>query len=228
MATDSEHSVSQNILLFELEGAAIDGRGKLFEAAQQVFKQAGLTLKENVFARYCVHAAPAYVVEQLVAEQGGDKLNGDAASHIVSVYVDLMRKAKHKPSERFTKVINEAVRRGMKITALTVLPEDIARQALDQSGIGDKGVELILFPENERHFPRTECWLRIPRTYNRSPRACIAIAGCRDSGKSALSAGMRCIVVPDQFTSYQDFSGVDAVLDGDEDYTLADLIDAIA
>jgi beta-phosphoglucomutase-like phosphatase (HAD superfamily) len=225
MASDNETTNPQHMLLFELEGAAIDGRSKLFEAAQGVYKAAGLSLKENVFSRYCIHSSPAYVAEQLVA--GEDKLDASAAEKIVAAYVELMKKAKFKPHAKFTEVFNEASKRGMKAAALTVLPEEVAQQILDSSGLSAKGVELVLFPENERHFPRTECWLRVPRSHSKSPRACIAIAGCRDSGKSALAAGMRCIVVPDSFTSYQDFSGADAVLDGSEETGLSELLDAI-
>lgn len=228
MATNTESAAAQNIFLFELEGAALDGRGKLFEAAQGVFKAAGIDLKQQTFARYCVHGSPSHVVEQLVATQGEDKLGHEAVEKILSAYVQLMRNANHKPAAAFTAVLNDVAKRGIKMAALTVLPEDVARQAMENSGIAAKGVELVLFPENERHFPRTECWLRVPRSYNRSARACIAVAGCRDSGKSALAAGMRCIIVPDQFTSYQDFGGVDAVLDGSEDVAVAELIDAIS
>lgn len=228
MASESENTGTQSVLLFELEGAALDGRSKLLEAAQGVFKAAGITLKEHVFARYCIHASPSYVAEQLVAGAGGGKLDHDAAAKIVEAYVALMRKAKHQAHTKFSEVLSKATKRGLKTAALSVLPEDVARAALDSSGLAAKGVELVTFPENERHFPRTDCWLRLPRSLNRSPRACIAIAGCRDSGKSALAAGMRCIIVPDQFTSYQDFSGVDAVLDGEEEADVAELIESIA
>lgn len=227
MVTDNETSSSSRILLFELEGAAIDGRAKLFQAAKSVFKDAGLDLSEHAFARYCVHASPGHITEQLVAGLGGDKLDGQASSRIMTAYVENIKKGGAKPNQKFASVLDEAAKRGMKAAALTVLPEPVAYEVLEKSGIAAKGVELVLFPENERHFPRTECWLRLPRAQSKPARACIAIAGCRDSGKSALSSGMRCIIVPDQFTSYQDFGGVDAVLDGSEDAELAELFDAI-
>lgn len=228
MAKESDSTGSQNILLFELEGAALEGRAKLFEAAREVFSSAGVALKEQAFSKYCIHGSASYIAEQLVAGAGGGKLDHGAAEKIVADYVVLMRKAKNKSNAKLEEVLAHAIKRGIKVAALSVLPEDVAQAALEQSGLAAKGVELVLFPENERHFPRTECWLRVPRSLHRSPRACIAIAGCRDSGKSALSSGMRCIIIPDKFTSYQDFSGVDAVLDGSEDIDLGELIDAIA
>lgn len=228
MATTSETTTSQNIFLFELEGAALDGRSKVFEAAQQVFQTAGLALNDQAFARFCVHAAPSYIVEQLVANLGAGHLGEDAVARIVARYVELIRQAGLKPQPTFAAILAEARSRGMKAAALTALPEEAAIEVFKQSGLQEQGVELVLFPEDERHFPRTECWLRVPRANSRSARACIAVAGCRDAGRSALSAGMRCIVTPDRFTAYQDFSGVDAVIESLEDADLKALLEAIS
>jgi len=228
MATDkSETATSQYMLLFELEGAALNGRAKLYAAARDAFKQAGLELTERQFARYCVHAAPTHVIERLVAELGEGKLGDDTEARILAGYTARIQQEAVDVHPTFSAVLAEASRRGIRASALTILPEDIARGVLEKTGMAARQVELILFPENERHFPRTECWLKVPRSMNKAARACIAVAGSRDAGKSALSAGMRCLIVPDTFTAYQDFSGVDAVLDNLEDFPLPELFDAL-
>ncbi len=227
MSMDSETNSSPFILLFELEGAALPAREKLFAAAKTVLGEAGIELNEHVFARYCKSSAPAMVAEQVVNALGQGKLDRDAADKIITTYLASMKSDGLSVHTAFHGLIDESTKRGMKAAALSALPEDIARSALAKSGLASRGVELILFPEDERHFPRTECWLRHPRSLNKSARACIAVAGTQDAGKSALASGMRCIVVPDQFTSHQDFSGVDAVLDGSEDAPLNELLDAI-
>jgi beta-phosphoglucomutase-like phosphatase (HAD superfamily) len=218
---------SPYMLLFELEGAAIDGRAKLFESAQAVFKNAGLDLNESDFARHCVHSAPEYIIDKVVDELGKGQLGAHASEQIMAGYIDRMRNAKVKIQPMFNAVLETTTQRGLKAIALTVLPEDVAQAVMQNTGLTDRRVELLTFPENERHFPRVDCWLRVPRAANKSARACIAVAGCRDSGKSALSSGMRCLVVPDQFTSYQDFSGVDAVLENADDYSIPELIQAL-
>lgn len=224
-AGDTEETTSPYMLLFELEGAAVDGRAKLYAAASRVFKSAGITLSEREFSRHCVHAAPPYVIEKLLAECGQGKLNEDAAERIMADYTQRIHKDAPSLHPVFQSVLEEAGRRGIRATAISVLPEETARAVLTRSGIDQDNIDLQLFPENERHFPRTDCWLKVPRSQGKSPRRCIAVAGCRDSGKSALSSGMRCIVVTDQYTSYQDFSGVDAVLDDGDSYSLPELFD---
>ncbi|HMO49512.1 MAG TPA: hypothetical protein PKE26_03680 [Kiritimatiellia bacterium] len=228
MATEkSDTATSQYMLLFELEGAALNGRAKLFEATREVFQEAGLALNERQFARHCVHAAPAYVTERVIAELGGGKLGDEAAARILAGYTTRMQHDAASLHPNFVAVLDEAARRGIRATALTVLPEDIARNIMDKTGLAARQVDVMFFPENERHFPRTDCWLKVPRSLSKAARACIAIAGTRDSGKSAVSAGMRCLVIPDTFTAYQDFGGVDAVLDSLDDIVLSELLDAL-
>jgi beta-phosphoglucomutase-like phosphatase (HAD superfamily) len=227
MPTDSDSNTSPFILLFELEGAALPARAKLFAAAKEVFEAAGIALNEHVFARHCKSSSPVTVADHLVASMGNGKLDRAAAANIVATYLAAMKDGNLGTHAAFNALLDESAKRGIKAAALSALPEETAREVLAKSGLASRGVELILFPEDEHHFPRTECWLRHPRSLNKSARACIAVAGTQDASKSALASGMRCIVVPDQFTAHQDFSGVDAVLDGSEDTPLNELLDAI-
>lgn len=227
MPTDSDTNSSPFILLFELEGAALNARAKLFAAAKTVLAEAGIELNEHVFGRHCKSSSPVAIVDHLVASTSHGKLGRDAAEKIIAGYLASMKNGDLATHAMLKALLDETAKRGIKAAALSALPEDTARNALAKSGLAARGVELILFPEDERHFPRTDCWLRHPRSLSKSARACIAVAGSQDASKSALASGMRCLVVPDQFTAHQDFSGVDAVLDGSDDLSLSELIDAI-
>lgn len=234
MATDAavagkgaaETATSSYNLIFELEGAAVDGRAKLFESAKQVFQKAGIALTDRQLARYCTHGALPQIVTKLVEEAGAGKLGPEAADQILAAYHDSFRGGA-QVHPLFAAFLAETARRGIRATAITILPEDIAQSVLERSGLAAQGVELHVFVEAERHFPRVDCWMKVVRQVAKSPRSCIAIAGCRDSGKSALSSGMRCVVIPDQFTGHQDFSGVDAVLESAEDQSPSALLDIL-
>lgn len=221
-----DSNASQYVMLFELEGAALDGRTKLFESAKSVFKSAGIKLTEKEFARYCTHNAVPAIIEKLANELGEDKISDEARQNILSQYASSISNGS-SVHPLFTELLKEASNRGIAAHALTILPEETAQTVLDHSGLSQKGVTLHVFSQNERHFPRVDCWMKICRQVARSARGCIAVAGCRDSGKSALSSGMRCVIIPDQFTSYQDFGGTDAVLENAEDYSVSELIDSL-
>ncbi len=47
------------------------------------------------------------------------------------------------------------------------------------------------------------------------------------SAKAALSAGMRCVVVPDEFTVFQDFSGADVILDLESEFDPDELLNML-
>ena len=222
----AEGTTSAFSLIFELEGAAIDGHTVLFEAAKSVFQKAGVTLTDLQVARYCTHGAIPQIIQKLVDELGNGKLGADAANQILAAYHDGFKTAS-RVHPLFASFLKETNRRGIRATAISILPEEIAQQVLASSGLADQGVDLHVFVEAERHFPRVDCWMKVVRQVAKSPRACIAIAGCRDSGKSALSSGMRCVIIPDRFTGHQDFSGADAVLESAEDYSLTELIDQL-
>ncbi|HMO05703.1 MAG TPA: hypothetical protein PKC67_14875 [Kiritimatiellia bacterium] len=233
MATDVETSnkpetaASARTLIFELEGAALDGHTKLFEAASTVFQKAGVPLARIQAARYCTHGAIPQIVQKMVDELGGGKLSSDAVEQILSHYHDAFRHSPVALSPLFASLLAETSRRGMRAAAITTLPEDVAQVALSKSGLADQGVELHVFVEAERHFPRVDCWMKVVRQVAKSARACVAVAGSRDSSKSALSSGMRCVVIPDAFTGHQDFSGADAVLESAEDSDPAALLDQL-
>ena len=59
--------------------------------------------------------------------------------------------------------------------------------------------------------------LKVAKEMSKSPRQCVVLAGTMESCKSALSAGMQCVALPDRFTAFQDFSGAQEVLESQED-----------
>jgi len=225
-AATTETSTSQYALIFELEGAVIDGRATLYEATKAAFQKAGIKLAHSQFARYCTHGSTPAIVAKLIDEEGGGKLADDAAEAILADYTQRLHKGVSL-HPLFLNVLKEAKKRGIAVAAISILPEETAQAVLTASGLAGHGVELHAFDEAERHFPRVDCWMKVCRQYVKNPRSCIAIAGSRDAGRSALSSGMRCVILPDQFTSYQDFSGADIVLENAEEQSPADVFDSL-
>ena len=225
-AATAETSTSQYALIFELEGAVIDGRATLYEATKAAFQKVGIKLAHSQFARYCTHGSTPAIVAKLIDEEGGGKLADDTAEAILADYSQRLQKGVNL-HPLFLNVLKEAKKRGIAVAAISILPEEIAQSVLTASGLAGHGVELHAFDVAERHFPRVDCWMKVCRQYVKSPRSCIAIAGSRDAGRSALSSGMRCVILPDQFTSYQDFSGADIVLENAEEQSPADVFDSL-
>jgi hypothetical protein len=222
----AEGTTSAFSLIFELEGAAIDGHTVLFEAAKSVFQKAGVTLTDLQVARYCTHGAIPQIIQKLVDELGNGKLGADAANQILAAYHDGFKTAS-RVHPLFASFLKETNRRGIRATAISILPEEIAQQVLASSGLADQGVDLHVFVEAERHFPRVDCWMKVvppgrqvaPRLHRhrRLPR----LRQVRPFVRHALRHHAR------PFTGHQDFSGADAVLESADDYSLTELIDQL-
>ena len=62
-------------------------------------------------------------------------------------------------------------------------------------------------------FPRADDWLKMLKQCGKERCTLVAVVSSQVACKGALTAGAACIAVPDQFTSFQDFSGAKLVLD---------------
>ena len=93
--------------------------------------------------------------------------------------------------------------------------------------LDEKGVDLYAYGCRDAVFPRADTWLKVAKAMSKSPRQCVAVVSSKAACKSALSSGIRCIVVPDSFTTFQDFGGADGVYDSFEDIPVDEVLDAM-
>ncbi|MFO1491641.1 MAG: hypothetical protein U1F87_12170 [Kiritimatiellia bacterium] len=78
-------------------------------------------------------------------------------------------------------------------------------------------MKLLCFEANEKGFPRADLWLKAAKETNFPPAARLSLVTSMRTCKSALTAGMRCLALPDGFTAFQDFGGAHAIVDSIED-----------
>jgi beta-phosphoglucomutase-like phosphatase (HAD superfamily) len=76
-------------------------------------------------------------------------------------------------------------------------------------------------------FPSADIWLKTAKAMNIKSRRCLAVGGNMAACKSAMSADLRCLAVPDDFTSFQDYSGADLVLENPDEMSAKDILDTV-
>jgi putative hydrolase of the HAD superfamily len=118
-----------------------------------------------------------------------------------------------KLNEGMATVIDAAIADGAQIGALSVFDDKTTAKIMEKLELDKKGAETLTNGPEDKNVPSTDAWLKLAKTMKVAPSCCVAIASSSRSCKAALSAGMRCAVVPDKFTSFQDFSGADLILD---------------
>jgi len=94
----------------------------------------------------------------------------------------------------------------------------MARLALNQTAC------LHVMKKKADDLPTPDSWLSLLKAMTVAPRCAVALVDCALACKSALAVGMRCGVVPDRFTNWQDFGGADLVEDTIPDLKLNDIV----
>ncbi|MBW7908322.1 MAG: HAD family phosphatase [Kiritimatiellae bacterium] len=223
-ATTSSGNIPSSALLIELEGAALPARAVLFETAQKYFKKQGVALTEAHFAR-C--AGPvSQLAAQLTALLAPDSESGDLAAVLNRALADRFA-SRAELAAGLAKILKVAEQRGVSIAVLTGLPEIVAQAIFSAAGFDDRGIQTFVFSEDEKGFPRADAWLKVAKQLGKNPRFCIAFGSSHTACKSALSAGMRTIAVPDAYTGHHDFSGSDLVVDSWDDVSATELLDTL-
>lgn len=216
-------------LLFELEFVAVATRRAAFDILASLLKENNIDLKSVDFSRYCLHPSPNHYISNLLQAVGGKKLrdtkliselnNGIALYHGSS-------EAELNPG--LSKLLDLVQERGVQVGVLSSQDEASASALLGRLGFDLENLSLFAYDASDHPvFPRADMWLKVTKSLSRSPRNCLALVSSSTSAKSALSSGMRCIGVPDEFTAFQDFGGADAVLETFEDEDLAELVDLV-
>lgn len=212
-------------LLFELEGVALPVRPLLFEAARAHLAAQQVTLSPAVFAR--CGGPIATLATQIFDALRIDRDHGQLAQALHHALLDHLSAERIKLHPGFARLLNAAVHRGITAAALSGLPEDAARAAFNASGLESLSIQLFIFSDEEKPFPRADAWLKAAKQLGKTARCCVAVSGSHAACKTSLSAGMCAIAAPDEFTAHHDFSGADVILETWDDVDVEKILDAV-
>lgn len=212
-------------LLFELEGVALPVRPALYEAARAHLASRRVELTHAVFARCSgpISTLAAQLLERL--QLGPD--DGHLAQALNAALVEQLNAGRLKLAPGLIRLLDAAAKRGLPAAALTGLAESTAQSAFNAAGLESRGIQLFVFSDEDKPFPRADAWLKAAKQLGKTARFCVAVGSSHASCKSALSAGMRTVAAPDAFTGHHDFSGADLIIDSWDDVDAEELLDTL-
>ncbi len=214
----AEDKKPQFALMFELEYLAADARVATFQTLKGILKERDITFTQAQFSRLCLSSTPAFFMESVQEAVGARKLSTRKLVEDVGNGVAMhLNDGKLAIAANLKKVLVAARDRGVLITTISALPEEQAHSLMAKLGLETYGVKLLCFEANEKGFPRADLWLKAAKETGVPARNCLAMVTSMQACKSALTAGMRCLALPDTFTSYQDFGGAHALVDSIEE-----------
>ena len=211
------------ILLFELENVVVHGRKKLYDLLKKNISAAGVQLTHGLFSQYGLKPTPEQSVASLVQNAGSGKVGAEKIGEDVNAaYVRDLRE-KVEPIGPIVKLLDTAAKKGFHLGALSSLAEEDAAALLQRIGLH---VEIKLYAQKpgDAAFPRADGWGRLLKAVSKSSMPAAALVSSQIACKSALAAGLRVVVLPDEFTAHQDFGGADIVVDDVKDISVADIL----
>jgi beta-phosphoglucomutase-like phosphatase (HAD superfamily) len=223
-----EHAPANFLVLIELDHLVGQTRRASFEVLKNILGEKGISLSPVQFSRFCLAAKPEFFMEALQEAVGAKKLSTRKLVEDVTAGIQLhLASSALSLSPGLRKLLDRTREKGGRVVALTVLPETIRNNLMSRLGLADLGVSLCAFDQVDAHWPRADSWLKLVKENNLSPIKAVAIATSAHACRSALTAGCRVVVVPDEFTVFQDFGGARMIADTLEDLKADEVLELV-
>ena len=207
------NSEATHMLILELDYIAVSLRQVEFEAIKRGIEPKGIELTQAAFCRSAMASDHRTAVTDIL------KAAGNKADAIEKAVGEVDRSVKDfcertaELNKGVGAMIKAAQRRGVHVAVYSALDDDIALALMDKLGLSELGVELIIPEESSAYFPKADDWLKLLKQSGHEKKTLVAVVSSQVACKGALTAGAACIVVPDTYTAFQDFTGAMFVLD---------------
>lgn len=217
-------TVCAKALLFELENVAVKGRGLVYDVLSGILEGKGLEFSHGMFCKHCLYPPVKHFIPQILSlnksRLSEDKLGAELCEAIKLIFMDSNLKMESGVDAMLDKAIGE----GAMIGALSLFDEGTAGRIIDKLGLSSKVASVLTNGSEDKHIPGIDSWLKLARNMKIPAGCCVVVASSARACKAALSAGMQCAVLPDKYTSFQDFSGADLVLDSLSDDAMESIL----
>jgi len=197
-------------ILFDMDGVLVDSEPLHFEAHQKSLAHFGIGLSSEDYLEFGVAT--------------GDRKLYEKAAEKFAVAIDKKEISKLK-KKIYREIIEERGRLMDGVLETLEYLKDKYDLAIVSSGVRDIN-EFVMHKFNlepyfkivitgddvERVKPFPDVYLKALETLGRKKEECVAIEDSQTGLDSAKSAGIACIVIPNNFTKAQDFSHADRVI----------------
>ncbi len=212
--SNAEHQQKKRGVLFELENVAVNARQLVYDVMESVLGDKGVKLDRPTFARHYSDGDIAGFVSAALKAQNKtrlseDKLVGDIEQGIKLSLTD----ASLKMSDGLLELIKKAQDNGIAVGAISLFGNEVADKLLENPGLKDINLAVVEREVASRPWPLSDSWEALADKSGVEPPLCVAVTTGVTGHRSCLVAGMRSVVVHDDFTSWQDFGGADVVTD---------------
>lgn len=223
-AKDKDYQKPAIGLVLELEFMLFPGRQLMYEAFRSVLKHNQITLEPVLFSRYCLQRTIEKNLQRLLAALGKKELAMESiAAKIKQQFESSLYAPANLPIPGLLALLKKAVENNVKVGLLSFLPRENAAQLMARLPF-EQTVCLHTMKKEADTLPTPDSWLSLLKEMTVVPHCAIALTDGTIACKSALAVGMRCVVAPDCFTSWQDLTGADLVTENVSELKLNEIL----
>lgn len=210
-------------LVLELEFMLFPGRQLMYKSFCGVLKSHQVTVDQILFSRYCLPRTIEKGLPGLLSALGKKGLAAEnIAAKIKQQFESSLKASSNLPIPGLVALLKKAVENNIKVGLLSFLPRENADQLMARLPFSQTAC-LHVMKKAADDLPTADSWLSLLKAAAVSPRCAVALTGSATACKSALTVGMRCVVAPDCFTAWQDFTGADLVAENISDLKLNEI-----
>ena len=217
-------------VIFELDNVLLGGNRVLYDIVSSLMSKRGIKMTPVMFSRYCIDSTPPEFLAALLEAGNKKNLSSDALLKEFNEKIgSAFKNGSMKADSSVVALLKKASKNGLSLGALTWMEPGKSSEILESVDIKDIQISVCSYANEGNLAPSADVWMRSAKAVETKSAHCMGIAASSSACKACLSAGMRCVAVTDEFTSFQDFGGCDYVTDSldksavDEIYKLLDI-----
>jgi putative hydrolase of the HAD superfamily len=216
-------------LLFELENLGFQGRKVVFDVLKSVLADKSMQLTPVLFSRFCVNTPVETALPRLLDALGHPRVSAERlVPDIVQGIRASMTDNTPKPTPAMVSLLKKAVEKGYSIGAVSDMDYDAASVVFAKLDIGEPEEGALITVESETGTGDALSWRCAARALEAVIPSCMALVSSSRAAHAAVAAGMRCVAFPDHYTAFQDFGGVDRIIDTLDDAAVSGVLDLLA
>lgn len=220
-SVEAPEEMSRKALLFELDNVALKGRELVFDVLSGILEEKGIKLSMGMFCQHCLYPPVKNYMPGLLSSAGKNRLSPEKLALEVNDAVMMMFvSGSVRIDDDFAGLLESAKGAGAVLGAFSVFDEENTGRILEKAGLKEKDVFAHCDSRDGKDMPSSDTWLKLAKKMGVPPSCCVVVASSSRACKAALSAGMRCVVLADKFTSFQDFGGADWVTQAVDKYAV--------
>ncbi len=212
--SEAEHQQKKRSVFFEVENVAVNARRMVYDVMESVLGDKGVKLDRITFARHCSDCDISGFVSKLLEAQKKTRLSEDKIIEDIEQGIKLsLTDTGLKMSNGLSELIKKVQDNGFALGGVAMFGHEVAGKLMENLGLNDIDLTVVEQGSVLRPSPMTNAWEELAEKCGTEPPLSVAVTTGVTGHRSCLAAGMRSVVVYDDFTSYQDFSGADLTTD---------------